>query len=176
MLKQQIFNLHFISMYFFNSLAFPVCKCVELTLWFSYNRHNPYWLYNLNFDKNVEFCPIKFLIFQGNLVLISLLNLFAHFSDTCLHLIITRKEKLEEVHKHELIQGSRNCVKFYRAWEERYALLLMIWFVNASYFCGRCGFLRLMWNSHQLQACFVIICSFFCRQFLFIQAELCEMR
>jgi len=42
-----------------------------------------------------------------------------------------RKQKLEEVHKLEQIQGSRNCVTFYRAWEER--------------------------------------------QFLFIQAELCEM-
>eukprot|EP00794_Sanderia_malayensis_P017079 gene17079-18800_t len=29
-----------------------------------------------------------------------------------------RKQKLEEVHKHEKIQDARNCVKFYRAWEE----------------------------------------------------------
>eukprot|EP00112_Aurelia_sp_Birch-Aquarium-sp1_P015721 Seg351.7 transcript_id=Seg351.7/GoldUCD/mRNA.D3Y31 product="Membrane-associated tyrosine- and threonine-specific cdc2-inhibitory kinase" protein_id=Seg351.7/GoldUCD/D3Y31 len=35
-----------------------------------------------------------------------------------------RKQKLEEVHKHEHIQDSRNCVKFYRAWEEKQFLFI----------------------------------------------------
>lgn len=35
-----------------------------------------------------------------------------------------RKYKLEEVNKHELVKGHRNCVKFVKAWEERKRLYI----------------------------------------------------
>ena len=34
-----------------------------------------------------------------------------------------RKYKLEEVNKHESLKCHRNCVRFFKAWEERYFVL-----------------------------------------------------
>lgn len=61
-----------------------------------------------------------------------------------------RKQKLEEVHKHEQIQGSKNCVKFYRAWEERQFLFIQAELCEMSLkdYAEKVGFIREdeIWN------------------------------
>lgn len=72
-----------------------------------------------------------------------------------------RKYKLEEVNKHELLKNHRNCVKFVKAWEERYCMS-----VHRYWSC---------WSS-KVTMFFNFNFFFPFRQHLYIQTELCEMR
>lgn len=52
-----------------------------------------------------------------------------------------RKYKLEEVNKHELVKGHRNCVKFVKAWEERLGIFLVSLYLLLTVWISYCNFI-----------------------------------